>query len=89
MSKFSVKFTIRKNGSRVSNGILVYDGVNTSLPTWPDHLDRDGYAQTYWHSDWNGKEVDVSCHTDGVESGTAARVGRITLRPGAVFDLNI
>jgi hypothetical protein len=81
---FEVFFEIKRNGSPVSGGVLVYE---VTSPTQKgrrlesDVLDRNGQARTEWHSDWSGEDIQVYCHTDGIERGTPAYAGRVTLRP--------
>lgn len=85
MSNFYVEFKIKRNGSAVSGGILVYETTKSTQPSRllsPDTLDRDGYARTSWDSDtWRNEDIDVYCHTDGVNRGKPAYVGRVTLMP--------
>lgn len=89
---FTVKLRVYLHGKRVSGGILVYQAVTggqRGRNLYPDELDGDGYAETDWHEDWRGEEVDVFCHTDGINSGEPAYVHRITLRPGPVQELSV
>lgn len=89
---FSVYFKIERYGSSVSNGILVYEPITSAQrnrPLWPDQLDRNGRAETEWHNDWKGEEIDVYCHTDGINAGVPAFVARIKLTPGENYNLSI
>ncbi len=88
---FNVYFRIKRKGVAVSGGILVYEittDAQRSRRLNPDNLDQDGWAKTDWHSDWSGESIEVYCHTDGINRGTPAYVGRVTLKPGARYELS-
>ncbi len=88
---FNVYFEIRKKGVAVSGGILVYEtttDVQRSRRLDSDKLDHYGKCRTDWHSDWSGEAIEVYCHTDGINRGTPAYVGRVILKPGAHYELS-
>lgn len=82
-----VEFTIyTRSGKKASGGILVYKHANKSGLT-PDALDSNGYAETKWTDRWRDEKIDVYCHTDGVNSGTAAFAGTVTIKPHSKYEL--
>lgn len=88
---FNVYFEITKKGSPVSGGILVYEtttDAQRSRRLSADDLDQNGMVKTDWHSDWANEDIEVFCHTDGINRGTPAYVGRVTLRSGARYKLS-
>lgn len=88
---FNVYFEITKRGAPVNGGILVYETTSNaqrSRTLSADKLNQNGMVKTDWHSDWASEDIEVFCHTDGVNSGTPAYIGRITLRPGARYKLS-
>lgn len=86
---FTVKFEITKRGYPVAHGILVYKPVHMRRETEQDILDSNGFAETYWHYDWNDEEIDVYCHTDGINAGEPALVSRIKLKPNLYLKLKV
>lgn len=90
---FNVGFKIKhRNGTVVSNGILVYETTldkQRGRSLSPDYLNQKGEADTTWHSDWLNETIDVYCHTDGKNQGRPAFVGRVTLKAKAYYDLSV
>ncbi len=88
---FKVTFKIKRNGSAVSGGILVYETTTAAQrgrQLYSDLLDQYGRVDTDWHSDWSGEAIEVYCHTDGKNRGTPAYAGRIILKSGAYYELS-
>ncbi len=88
---FKVAFKIKRNRVAVSGGILVYETTTAAQrgrSIRPDFLDQDGRVNTEWHSDWANEEIEVYCHTDGINRGKPAYVGRVTLKAGAYYELS-
>lgn len=88
---FNVYFEIKRRGTPVSNGILVYKtttDAQRSRRLDADNLDQNGRTTTNWHSDWANEAIEVYCHTDGINRGTPAYVGRVTLKSGARYELS-
>ena len=89
---FNVFFEIYRKGAAVAGGILVYEtttDAQRSRRLNPDNLDEKGRTTTDWHSDWKNEAIEVYCHTDGINRGTPAYVGRVILKPGARYELSI
>lgn len=92
MGEFYVEFKIKRNGSAVSGGILVYETTKEAQRRRrlsPDDLNGNGYVKTNWDNAWRDEEIEVYCHTDGINRGTPAYVGRVTLRSGAYYELAV
>jgi hypothetical protein len=88
---FNVFFEIKRKGVAVSGGILVYEtttDTQRSRRLYSDTLDQYGMVNTNWHSDWAGEAIEVYCHTDGINKGTPAYVGRVILKSGARYELS-
>jgi hypothetical protein len=88
---FNVYFEIYRKGVAVSEGILVYEtttDAQRSRRLSRDTLDKDGKVRTDWHSDWKNEAIEVYCHTDGINKGTPAYVGRVILKPGELYKLS-
>ena len=89
---FKVRFQIYLSRKGVSGGILVYQRVTDNQKgreLRPDILNDRGYVETSWSDAFNGEQIDVFCHTDGVNSGTPAFVHRVTLRAGPIQEIHV
>lgn len=89
---FTVTFEVKRNGRAVPGGILVYETTTYSQRSrslTPDTLNEKGIVDTNWHSDWRNEEVEVYCHTDGINRGKPAYVGCVTLKSGAYYKFSV